>query len=102
MGAACETVHTRDGFRNLPLSRAALRGSAEEINLLLKAGADINAQGEHGYTALHEAVEQGHLDLVKLLIQWGADPSICNVNGDCATSLAQIHADEPISQLLKG
>ena len=48
----------------------------EVTRLLIHAGANINRQCEHGRTALHMAAAWGHLDLVQLLIENGADASI--------------------------
>lgn len=46
------------------------------IKSLLKKGIDINAQDDNGRTALHLASAYGNLDIVKLLLQAGADPYI--------------------------
>lgn len=44
----------------------------DAAQLLLVRGADINATDECGYSALHLAAEHGFLDLVKLLLKYGA------------------------------
>jgi len=36
----------------------AIQGDIEMIKYLVAAEVDLNKQGEHGYTALHEAVDQ--------------------------------------------
>jgi hypothetical protein len=43
---------------------------------------DLDAQGEGGCTALYFAASEGHADIVRLLLQAGADPSILNEEGD--------------------
>lgn len=48
---------------------------SEIVELLLKAGSDVNDQsGEHcyGVSPLHDAAENGHLDVVKVLLKYGA------------------------------
>jgi len=55
-----------------PLDVAAGRGSIEEVQALLDGGAEINAIGSMGRTALHEAVAQNHGEVVRLLLRWGA------------------------------
>ena len=45
-------------------------------DLLLSNGALVNIPGYANCTPLHDAVLNGHLDIVKLLITKGADPSI--------------------------
>lgn len=43
---------------------------------LLDAGANINAQDEHGNTALHFAAKQGHQNIVALLLRRGAQVDV--------------------------
>ncbi|MBK9584408.1 MAG: ankyrin repeat domain-containing protein [Alphaproteobacteria bacterium] len=68
-------------FGDYPLHVAAVRGSVEDIKILVDHGANINAKGEYDYTALHHAAEQGHADAVKALMEKGADPNLTDVNG---------------------
>lgn len=49
---------------------------SEIIETLISAKIDLNHQDFDGCTALHLAVEFGQLDLVKLLLEKGANPSI--------------------------
>jgi ankyrin repeat protein len=51
------------------------------INLLLRAGADLNSQDKEGQTALALAASEGALDVVKGLLQAGVDVSIKDKNG---------------------
>src|SRR4051812_2705844 len=53
----------------------------EVARLLIDAGAEINRPCEHGRTALQMAAAWGHLDVVQLLIQHGADPTIRDDEG---------------------
>lgn len=55
-----------------PLHRAAWRGHAGIVSLLLRAGAKVNAR-RSGSTALQEASFRGHANVVKLLLEAGAD-----------------------------
>jgi ankyrin repeat protein len=57
----------------LPLMIAVKSGNLESIAELCTAGADVNALGEKGQTALSVAAAAGRLDIVKLLIQNRAD-----------------------------
>ena len=56
-----------------PLIYAALGGAADCMELLIKAGADVNFQDEMGNTALHAAAANGFADCVQVLIKAGAD-----------------------------
>ncbi len=67
------------------LIEAAFRGCDEAVELLLKSGADINAQDPDGYTALMHAY--GKPEKVKLLLVRNPDLSIRNKNGDDALTL---------------
>ena len=58
------------------------------IQLLLKAGADINAQDKNGATPLHRAVRTRCAAAVKCLLDAGADTTIKNKPGSTAFHLA--------------
>src|SRR6185436_5834727 len=53
----------------------------EVARLSINAGADINRKCEHGRTALQMAAAWGHLNVVQLLIENGADPTIRDDEG---------------------
>ena len=46
--------------------------------LLIEHGVDINAQNINGFTALHKAILRYNIDLVRILLENGADPYIIN------------------------
>lgn len=48
-------------------------GELEQVKQLLRAGSDPNQTDDEGYSALHAAAENNYLDIVKLLIEKGAD-----------------------------
>ena len=52
--------------------------------ILLEAGADIEAADPQGRTALIIAVRRGNLDATQLLLDWGADPYTADVKGESA------------------
>ncbi|KAM0562338.1 hypothetical protein ACHAPJ_002027 [Fusarium lateritium] len=51
------------------------------IRMLVKNGADVNAQDGDLNTPLHLAIDAGSLELVKVLLQEGADPNILDDGG---------------------
>ena len=57
---------------------AALRGNLRAVELLLKAGVDIDCQGDMGYTALHYAATP---EIVQVLLDNGASVEIENEFG---------------------
>lgn len=63
---------TRDS-KVLPLSRAVWRGNREMTKLLIDRGASINQVSELGETAATMAAKRDRLQILKLLIEKGAD-----------------------------
>ena len=58
------------------LKRAVEMGCVNEVRNLLKSGADANEKSEKvDFTALMLAVMGGHVEIVKLLLEAGADPN---------------------------
>ena len=54
-----------------PLMSAAFSGSRQAVEVLLAAGADVNARWRYG-TPLSYAAQRGHTDIVRLLLDRGA------------------------------
>jgi tankyrase len=52
-----------------PIHNAASYGHVEVTDLLIKNGADVNAQDVYLYTPLHEATHKKKSEICKLLIQ---------------------------------
>lgn len=61
---------------------AALRGDYRAVELLVKAGLDINQPGDMGNTPLHYAKKYGHVDIAKLLVLNGASTNSENDFGE--------------------
>ena len=53
-----------------------LNDALQQVELLLQFDADPNVPGRSGMTALHMSARAGAVDVVKLLLQKGADLSI--------------------------
>jgi hypothetical protein len=91
-----------DQYRN-DLGRKLLRGlespQVEQAAVadLLQRGAQANIRDEHGATPLLLVISRGRLDLVKDLIEAGADPSLANDKGENAVAAARRRRlDEPL------
>lgn len=56
-----------------PLIRAVEHGYHRAVKILIAAGAGVDAQDCFGRTALYYAAETNHLEIMRLLIQAGAD-----------------------------
>lgn len=83
-----------------PLAYAAFNGHAELIELLLDAGADLNAQSENGSTALMVACRNGHIEVVKQLLARNANTHLQNQQGETALQIARKNKNEEIARLI--
>jgi hypothetical protein len=75
---SAENLEARDGFRYTPLHWAAVRGNWEAFEILVEAGAPVDALGWDGGTPLHMASHHDRPDMVRLLLDRGADLAIRN------------------------
>ena len=82
-------------FGNTPLHVASVRGLLDEVNALLEAGANVQAEGELGNSPLHDAAGQGHLSAVIRLLESGASATARNWDGNTAKDVALLmgHTD---------
>src|SRR5438093_7495109 len=60
----------------------------ETTKLLVELGADVNAAGEHGWTALHGAAYKGIDSAVQLLVEKGAKTEVFDEWGQTPLSIA--------------
>ena len=76
-------LNARDMWGETPLHYAAMNGYVDSINVLLEAGADVDArEGFIGNTPLHNAASCGHEEICKTLIRAGADLNARNKYGE--------------------
>jgi hypothetical protein len=63
---------------NMRLWHAARCGSAGNVTLAVRSGAEVNSGDNdfYGWTALHRAADKGCDDVVRVLIHWGATVDI--------------------------
>jgi uncharacterized protein len=58
------------------------------VRRLVDLGADVNEVGPFGWTALHAAVYQGRDEIIKILMENGANPNIMDIFGQTPLSIA--------------
>ena len=75
-GANTEARLLRENGYYTALQVACMHGREECVRLLIKHGADINAQNKDGWTPLREACFRGHFEATELLLKAGADMEI--------------------------
>jgi ankyrin repeat protein len=56
-----------------PISAAAEGGYLEAVQALIDGGADVNFKHQFGFSALHKAIVQSHLEVFNHLVENGAD-----------------------------
>ncbi len=81
------------------LWRIAESGEIDELEAVLPR-ADINGRNEHGMTALMRAVYHGRVEMVRLLLDQGADPNIARNDNFTAISLAAFFGHAEIVEML--
>ena len=71
------------------------------IDLLLKSGANINAQDNEGNTPLHSATLIGQITTIESLLLAGADPTITNNSGQTPLQLAEKFGRTDVARVLR-
>ncbi|HJZ12402.1 MAG TPA: ankyrin repeat domain-containing protein, partial [Acidobacteriota bacterium] len=71
---------------------AGRKGLSSIVDILLKAGADINARDDDGYTALMLAAQFGHTETLQRLLTARADIEARDKNGETALMKAASHS----------
>ena len=85
-----------------PLTWTAFRGCLSIANLLLQAGATVDAVNDYGgRTALHQAAFMGKIQVVEALLNAGADKALKSKYGDTALNYAQSQNHPAIVKLLR-
>ncbi|EGG17327.1 hypothetical protein DFA_08322 [Cavenderia fasciculata] len=82
-------IDSQDHLGNGAIHYAATAGHANVVDVLAKAGANLNLVNKVGDSALHKAAARGRLDSVKVLVANKADIEIRNKDGEKAIDLAK-------------
>jgi len=83
-----------------PLQIAATNGKKEAVLLLLENGANVNRVSEFQNTPITAAAFQGHMDVINVLLKWGAD--VCyKSEGSTARDIARAKGYKELAELLK-
>jgi len=90
----------RNGTLDKALWDAAWDGRTAVVELLLAAGADVDAKDEDGWTALHDAAWGGHAAVAELLLAAGADVNAQDNDGWIALHDAARNGHSAVVELL--
>lgn len=89
------------GVRNSPLHYSAAQGHHEIVSLLLKSGVDIDLRNYRGQTALMQACQYGHWEVVLVLMLFKANTQKTDyLNGGTALHLAALNGHSRCIRLL--
>lgn len=93
-------AYAEDGFQ--PLGLACTFGHLETAEYLIKAGAPINFSSRNGLkaTPIQSAAAAGHENVVKVLLQLGADPNVREQGGYTPLHAAAQNGDEEMIRTL--
>ena len=68
--------------KRIELIEAVLDSNINQVEVLISQGTNLNEQDINGYTALHYAAQNYHLDIAKILLKNHANVDICDQYGN--------------------
>lgn len=79
---------------------AVVRGAIRIVATLLENGADVNAKGDYGLTALHEAASHEQVEIAHCLLKFGALIDATSEQGVTPLMCAAANGDFELTRLL--
>lgn len=93
-------IETLDENGHTGLMRAALLGDTTQVQMFLDLGGIINRKGGMKKTALLLACEQEEPEVVRLLLQNGADVNVWDEDGNTPLHIATLYSSKETVELL--
>lgn len=84
-----------------PLHAATAARSFWLVQMLVGAGADVNQPQQQGWRPLHAAAQNGDADIVRFLLEHGADRAARADNNQTALDLAMLKGHANVATLLE-
>lgn len=75
-------------------------GNLTQVKKAYANGHDVNAVGQDGYTAMHAAAENNHLEVLKFLVTHGGQVDAKVVSGKTPLDLARISGSTDAEEYL--
>jgi len=76
-------------------------GRLGPVAAALAANPDVNLRGNSGYTAMHAAAENGHLEVIRFLASCEAELTPAIVSGETPMDLAELAGQHATVELLR-
>ncbi len=100
-GCNFQQIDVPFGLINTPLYMAVAKNDYNQVEKLLKQGVDPNTLDYNGISPLHEASADGYLDIIKLLVQYGADIYKESGTGYNAVEIAEVFNQKKVIEYFK-
>lgn len=101
--AGCATTTART-----PLMKAVEDGNSDAVRQLLNSGVNVNEKSDYDigpggkqWTALHLAANRGDINITRLLLDHGADPSIGTKSGSTPLKWAERKGNTFVAKMLR-
>ncbi len=94
-------VDLQDNHGWSALMCASQEGHVQVARLLLEHGAKVDLLDGKGWSALMSACRMGHCEVAKLLLEGGADVDLQSVKWESAFSLALLHNNPKMINLIE-
>lgn len=92
-------INVSEKYGMTPFMFACQNGFAGVVRLLIK-DASFDAVDNQGCTAIFHAIEKNHVEVVKLLVEAGANATIANNKGYTPTQVAECHGYYDLLEIL--
>jgi ankyrin repeat protein len=101
LGLEITSPNQRGAVDDTLLHVAARTGAIDDINDLIRAGAEVNILGDLGNTPLHQAAMMGKVESVKALLKLGASTYLRNEFDQTPLDVAELSGRSEVIRLLK-
>ncbi|QEY25317.1 ankyrin repeat domain-containing protein [Neisseria zalophi] len=101
LGVSIEDINQVGGMDDTVLHIAARNNYLNDALIFLQNGALIDIKGDLGYTPLHYACMFGNIEMVRLLLDNGANKNIQNEFGENAIKIAINSSSENKDMIVK-
>jgi ankyrin repeat protein len=71
-----------DEYGRNNLFNLLIEGNISKVKEDIFRGANVDFQDDNGWTALHFASQEGHIEIVRLLLEKGANPNLHDIHGN--------------------